>query len=357
MFCKQCKNEISDNSVFCPFCGAANNKISIDNDTNSFAETININTVSDNKFVHKAKKKKGYIKTLIALFAVILLFIASFGIISLINYVKYTPYREMLSSLSSSFIYYQEYEEISCFRFGEYTEDLNFFEKILNIKKSCQVEIVPSFYFLFDEDEVEDNENLRDLICEEEDEEIYNEIPDICELIFENGDAELVYQNEIIFYINANENNEAVSVTYNETASENRKEFVNMFFDTELADKFTHMNSEYISYKTRTYEAESQLETILKTALLFYVDNEFKLSDFISERFNNPDIKIEAHRTDEDLYLITVSGNCLFTLHSYDRPYREKAAVVFGYDISEKECYVYRDRDGAFEWYYYSKIV
>lgn len=351
MFCRQCGKEIPDTSPSCPNCGALNHNIYGPDHEN---KTEN---AADKKPVFKIKKKKSFIKTIITILAAIVIITASFGIFSLVNYMKYAPYREMLNSLKGSFIYYQEYEEISCFTFQEYTEDLNFFEKILNIKKNCRVKIKPSIYFLYDENAVEKNEELKDLILEEEDAEIYNKIPDICELIFENGEAKLVYQNEIIFYINTNENNEVVSVTYNETDSENRKEFVNMFFDTELADKFTHMNSEYIIYKTRAYEAESLLYDIIENTSLYYANNTFSLTDFIYNRFDNPDIKIEAHRTDENIYLITVSGNCLFTLHSYDSPYREKAAVVFGYDISEKECYVYRDRDGAFEWYYYSKMI
>lgn len=352
MFCRQCGKEIPDSSPSCPNCGALNHNLN-GSDHENKAE----NAAADKNPVFKIKKKKSFIKTVIAILAAIVIIAASFGIFSLVNYMKYMPYREMLNSLKGSFIYYQEYEEISCFTFHEYTEDLNFFERILNIKKNCRVEIKPSIYFLYDENAVKKNEELKDLILEEEDAEIYNEIPDICELLFENGDAELVYQNEIIFYINTNENKEALSVTYNETDNENHKEFINSAFDTELYDKYSNMLLERANYSMRTLNAEKLLYDIIETTSLYYANNTFRLTDFIDNRFDNPDIKIEAHRTDENIYLITVSGNCLFTLHSYDRPYRRETAVVFGYDISEKECYVYRDRDGAFEWYYYSKIV
>ncbi len=352
MFCRQCGREFPNTSPSCPNCGTVNH-----NTNGSGNKNTSASTAKNKKSAFKIKKKKSFIKTVIAVSAAIVIIAASFGIFSLVNYIKYTPYREMLSSLKDGFIYYQEYEEISRLRFYEYTENLNFFEKVLNIKKNCQVKINPEIYFLYDENAVEKNEELKDLIYEEADAEIYNEIPDICELILENGEAELVYQNEIIFYINTNENNEAVSVTYNKPADENQKEFINSASDTELFNKHFDIKMDYAYYKERTTVAESLLYDIIETASLDYAYNTFRLTDFIYSRFDNPNIKIEAHRTDEHIYLITVSGNCLFTLHSYDRPYRREAAVVFGYDISEKECYVYNDRDDAFEWYYYSKIL
>lgn len=296
----------------------------------------------------KSNKKK-FVRILIPIPVVFFLIVLVLGIVSFVNYNANKPYKAIMDKLNSAeFIYYEEYEELSHFSFSEYDEDLNFFEKLLNIRKVYKVRLTPHIYFLYDKDSVEDNEALYDLIEEEEDEEIYNDLSGCCELVIEeNGDTKLVCGDEILFNINVDNDKNIVSVTYNE----DKKEYRNGSIDKELGDKYASIVNEYADYIARDANS-SEVLAAARYAPLYYQGNRLDstISDFVSKRVRNPEITIGAHRWDETVYCITVKGDCRYN------SYYNEATVEFYYYSDENGCRVARDPQEAFTWYIYEEF-
>lgn len=362
MKCINCGNELAENALFCTKCGASQaqstqpsnpeNVIEIpQSDLSNNTNGTCIAAVIDNNTVKKVKDKKQFFKIIVPIVAAIVLIIAVLGIFSIVNYNSFRPYREMLEKLESSdFVYYREYDEISRFVFSETDAQLNSFKKLLNIRKVCEVHLAPEIYYLFDEDTVEDNEDLYDLIAEEEDEEAYSDFPGFCELVIEeNGEAKIVNGDEILFNINMDNDNNILSVTYNK----DEKEYKN---DSQLKEKYNMAIKEYLQYLNRNYSADDLLNAAINAPLYFGSYTVDTINYFIYERVDNPEVTIEAHRWDENVYIVTVKGSCLFTM-SWNQPeYREDATVIFFYHQDTNESHVAQDSDQAFEWYYYSKL-
>ncbi len=371
--CKHCKTELEDNQKFCYRCGSNefktvenmrsenNGEISVQSESENVIENPqsdvskssdgnHVVAVLDNNVVKKAKNKKKFVKIAVPIVAVIVLIVASLGIFSFVNYLNYRPYRELLEKLESNhFIYYQEYDEISSFEFTETDAGLNFFEKILNIRKVCEVRLTPHIYFLYDKDAVEDYEALYDLIAEEEDDEAYNDLPRYCELVIaDNGGAKIVCDNETLFNVNLDKDKNIVSVTY-----EGKKEYKSAGKDKKLGDKYVSIVEEYADYLIRKDHAEQYL-SVAQTAPLYFEGSKFTIADFITDRFyNDYEIEITAHRADENYCIVTVSGDCMIGMSG---SYTETVKEIFLYNIEENECSLYHDDSGAFEWYYYSTI-
>ena len=379
--CKNCKAELEDNQKFCHSCGSnefeATENIISDNDGKISVQPENlfekpqsdlfksidgnqVGTVVDNNTVKKAKKKKKLVKIIVPIVAVIVLIVASLGIFSIVNYNNFRPYREMLGKLESGdFIYYQEYDEISKFDFTETDTELNFFEKILNIRKVCEVRLTPHIYFLYDKDEVGENEALYDLIAEEENEEIYNNLPSYCELVIdENSNAKIICDNETLFNINLDNDKNIVSITYNE----DKKEYKNGIIDEELHDRFTNILLEYTNYLARDYHASDILHVAQYVSLSSEEDRTFwgielNINDFVNNCYEDYKIEVEPQRTNESLYEIIISGECSY----YDNQwfvnpfYTDNAKVVFCYDEENNECWVEQDNDKAFFFYRHAK--
>jgi len=378
--CKKCKTELEDNQKFCYHCGSnefepnIENVISesdeeiivqpenvIENPQSDLSKSIDgnqVGTVVDSNVVKKVKNKKKLVKIIVPIVAAIALIVASLGIFSLVNYNNFRPYREILGKLESSdFVYYQEYDEISRFDFTETDVGLNFFEKILNIRKVCEIRLTPHIYYLYDKDSVEDNEALYDLIAEEEDEEVYSDFPRYCELLIEeNGDTKIVCDNETLFNINLDSERDIVSVTYNE----DKKEYKNASIDKELGDKYASIIVEYDNYIIRNFNASDIFTVAQYVSMASNVDigvhgEDFVLdiNDFISRCYENPEIEIEANRTDENLYFITVSGECSYYDNQwFVKPFLTRdATAIFCYDEEENKCWVEQDDENAF-WFY-----
>ena len=363
--CKNCKTELEDNQKFCYHCGsnefeAIENVISdseeeisvqpknvIESDLSKSIDGNQVGAVVDSNVVKKSKNKKKLVKIIVPIVAAMALIVASLGIFSLVNYNNFRPYREMLEKLESSdFIYYQEYDEISKFDFTETDAELNFFEKILNIRKVCEIRLTPHIYYLYDKDLVEDNEALYDLIAEEEDEEAYSVFPRYCELLIEeNGDTKIVCGDDILFNINLDNDKNIVSVIYNDGYTQ--KEYINTHNDSDLKEKSETIISEYESYLGREMNADSYLYAA-ENASLYY--NEYDIgstiADFASERISNPEITIEAHRYDEKIYIVTVSGDWMYN----------SATVVFRYNSEENVSRIAKDSSQAFTWYIYEEF-
>lgn len=273
--------------------------------------------------------------------------VASLGIFSFVNYNNFLPYKEMLGKLENGdFIYYREYDELSRFDFTESVPELTFFEKLLNLRDVCEVGLTPHIYYLYDKDSVEENDDLYDLIAEEEDEEIYNEMPKYCELVIdENGNAKIICDNETLFNINLDNGKNIVSVIYNEYNTE----YIN---DTELNDKYKNLVGEYEEYLARN-ESAKDLLYIAEFAPLYYGDNSLDttIADYVFDRVNNPQIKISANRSMNNVYRIIVTGDFL-----YNSDFSQNAVVLFEYDSERNISYVAEDPQEAFLWYIYDEF-
>lgn len=376
--CKHCKTELEDNQKFCYRCGSNefktvenmrsenNGEISVQSESENVIENPqsdvskssdgnHVVAVLDNNVVKKAKNKKKFVKIAVPIVAVIVLIVASLGIFSFVNYLNYRPYRELLEKLESNhFIYYQEYDEISSFEFTETDAGLNFFEKILNIRKVCEVRLTPHIYFLYDKDAVEDYEALYDLIAEEEDDEAYNDLPRYCELVIaDNGGAKIVCDNETLFNVNLDKDKNIVSVTY-----EGKKEYKSAGKDKKLGDKYVSIVEEYADYVARDANASKVLTAAQYVSMATETERavwgfELDINDFVNSCYEDPEIEVEPDRTEENLYYITVSGDCSYYDNRwFTNPFYEReATVVFCYDEEKNECWEEEDNDKAFQFY------
>lgn len=345
--CKNCKAELEDNQNFCYRCGS-----------NEFEKSENIVSENAERISVKTKNKKKLLKIIIPIVAVVLLIVGALATVSIVNYNNLRPYREILEQLESNrFIYYQECDEISCINFEktDYNSTSNFFEKLLNIKETCVI-YSRTIYHLYDKDAVEDNEALYDLIKEAED-----GIPYSSELVIDdNGEARLVFYDQTDFNINL-DNDKIVSVTY----SEDEKEYKNGSIDTQLGDKYTSIINEYTDYMAKNDDVADVFTVAQYVSLASELDIAVNgsgfildINDFIDRCYDNPEIKVEADRTENNLYYITVSGYCsYYDNHWFVNPfYTRDATVVFCYDGNENDCWVERDDDNAFHLYHAAKL-